>query len=181
MEFTGQFKGVSIDYETGKPLITFSMNEKEELEYLEDIKNVDKLKVTANKYRNKRSLDANAYFHVLVNKLARKMKVGDDEMKKRLNLDYGTVARNVDGTKVGVEVPKGTDIDKFYPYAKWYGERQVGDLMFDKYLFYKPTHELDTKEMSDLIDGVVEECKQVGIETLPPAELESMMKGWNVK
>lgn len=175
MEIIGKFDHAGIDYKTQKLLITF-ICDRSSVKQLDDIANEEKLVITAKKYRARRSLDANAYFHVLCNKLARQLKVTDEEMKIKLNLDYGTIARNIDGTKVGVEVPKGTDINQFYPYAKWYGERQVGDLMFDKYLFYKPTHELDTKEMADLINGTIEECKNVGIETLPPRELESMLK-----
>mgnify|MGYP000276651941 CR=1 FL=1 len=33
----------------------------------------------------------------------------------------------------------------------------------------------DTKEMSELINGLVAECKEQGIETLPPEELARMM------
>lgn len=34
----------------------------------------------------------------------------------------------------------------------------------------------DTAEMSALIDGLVSECKEQGIETIPPQELERMME-----
>ena len=36
----------------------------------------------------------------------------------------------------------------------------------------------NTKEMSVLIDGVVSEAKEMGIETLSPAELERMKAAW---
>ena len=176
---TGQYHSVTLDYKTNKPIISFSFNDKEILDHLDEYTGVE-LDIEIKKHREKRSLDANAYFHVLVNKLSKVANLSDEETKIKMNLDYGTIARNIDGTKVGVEVPKGTDIKQFYPYAKWYGERQVGDLMFDKYLFYKPTHELDTKEMAQLIDGVVRECKQVGIETLPQEELNSLLKEWKI-
>jgi hypothetical protein len=42
----------------------------------------------------------------------------------------------------------------------------------------KGSSEYDTKEMSRFIDGIVAEAKELGIETLPPAELETMMKAW---
>ena len=38
----------------------------------------------------------------------------------------------------------------------------------------------DTKEMAVFIDGIVRECKDPNIETLPPDELERMKKGWAV-
>ena len=51
-------------------------------------------------------------------------------------------------------------------------------MTFEKYLFYKQTHELNTKEMSDLIDGVVYECQKLGIETKTKEELNSMLNEW---
>ena len=36
----------------------------------------------------------------------------------------------------------------------------------------------DTKEMSVFIDGLVETCKELGLETLPPDELERMKQAW---
>ena len=107
--------------------------------------------------------------------------MSDSDMKKKMNLDYGTVAINLDGTKVGIKVPKGTLIEEFYPYCKWFGECVEGDLCFDKYLLYKQTHTLDSKEMSQLIRGVVLECKDVGIETLTDEEIKSMMENYEKK
>ena len=34
----------------------------------------------------------------------------------------------------------------------------------------------DTSEMSKLIDGLVSECQELGIETIPPKEIERMMQ-----
>lgn len=182
MQFTGRVADVSIDFKTNKPKITFIINEEDALNQIDEIKDLEKVKVEAKKYRNKRSLDANAYFHVLINKLARHFNMSDTEMKIKMNLEYGTVARNVDGTKVGVKVPYGTDMTSFYPYCKWFGECVENDITFEKYLFYKETHTLDSKEMSDLIEGVVQECKDAGIETMEECELKSLLDEWgNVK
>ena len=41
-------------------------------------------------FRKRRSLDANAYFHVLVDKIAKETKKSAEEVKISLNLDYGT-------------------------------------------------------------------------------------------
>ena len=181
MKFTGQVADVSIDFKTNKPKITFLINEKEALKQIDEIKDLEKLNVEAKKYRQKRSLDANAYFHVLVNKLARYFGMSDTEMKIKMNLEYGTVAINLDGTKVGIKVPYGTNISYFYPYCKKFGECEENGMTFEKYLFYKETHTLDSKEMSQLIEGVVYECKQAGIETLSDEEVKSMLNEWEVK
>lgn len=129
-------------------------------------------------YKQKRSNDANAYFHVLVNELARYYNIPDSEMKIKMNLQYGTIAKDANGNSIGVKIPQGTDITQFYDYAKWFGECEENGIKFDKYLFYKRTHTLDTKEMSQLIRGVVQECQDVGIETKSKAEIESLLEQW---
>lgn len=43
---------------------------------------------------------------------------------------------------------------------------------------WKPTHTLDKAEMARLIDGVVEEAKQLGIETRTPNEIADMLNLW---
>ena len=126
-------------------------------------------------YKEKRSKDANAYFHVLVNQLARHFNIRDDEMKIEMNLSYGTVARFEDGRIKGCKVPEGTNMREIYEYSKWYKQDEEGN---DCYIFYKRTHELDTKEMSQLINGVVQECENAGIETRPKEEIESLLRSW---
>lgn len=129
-------------------------------------------------YKEKRSKDANAYFHVLVNKLARFYNIADKEMKIKMNLQYGTIAKDANENSIGIKIPQGTDITQFYDYAKWFGECEDNGIKFDKYLFYKQTHTLNTKEMSQLINGVVQECQDVGIETKSQAEINSLLESW---
>ena len=40
------------------------------------------------------------------------------------------------------------------------------------------SHTYDTKEMSRLIDGTVEEAKELGIETMTPDQIERMKSLW---
>jgi hypothetical protein len=79
-------------------------------------------------------------------------------MKIKMNLDYGTIARFEDGKVKGCKVPKETNMKEIYKYSKWYKEDTDG---YDCYIFYKQTHTLDTKEMAQLINGVVQECQDV--------------------
>lgn len=134
--------------------------------------------VEIKQYREKRSRDANAYFHVLVNKIAAAQGLSDTEVKRLLVIDYGALERDEAGKKVGAKVPASVDITQYYPYARCYDRVTENGRDYCCYLFYKRTHTLDTKEMSRLIDGTVELAESLGIETLPPHELEAMEAAW---
>ena len=49
------------------------------------------------------------------------------------------------------------------------------------YKLMKGSHLYDSKEMSALINGTVSDAKELGIETLPPDELERMVNSWHPK
>ena len=181
MKTTGELVDVAINFRNSKGKVSLNIDTKnvETLEILEGLRN-KKLAIEIKEYRKPRSNDANAYFHLLVNKLARFYDIAEDEMKIKMNLQYGTIARDENGNSIGVKIPKRTNIRQFYDYAKWFGECTENGIEFDKYLFYKRTHTLDSKEMTHLINGVIQECQEVGIETKPKAEIESMLKEWDI-
>ncbi len=168
--------------------LSFGMNRKQRitLEVDGDFRNdFDQLKdfdvsVEIKKYREKRSKDANAYFHVLVNKIAEAQGLGNDEVKKSLVLEYGALAKDDDGYTVGFKLPASVNIDKIYPYAKIFDVREENGRTFNCYLVYKHTHELDSKEMSRLIDGAIYVAKDLGIETDTPEQLAKYKEGWGI-
>lgn len=128
--------------------------------------------ITVEKWSEKRSLQANAYFHVLCNKISALTGSSMDETKKMLVSRYGTLSRGSDGKYLAAKLPKNTDIEKIYPYAKHIGTDENG---LDMYLFFKRTSELTKDEMNRLIQGTVDEASNLGIEVLTPQELAAMM------
>lgn len=159
---------------SGEWVVSFALttDPRKELEGLQDAE----LDITVKKHRNKRSLDANAYFHVLVNKIAEKTNESDAAVKKRLVQEYGTLARDEEDNVVGIKLPISVDVDKLIEYTRWFDRREENGHVFNCYLVLKPTHEMNSKEMARVIDGTVSEAKELGIETLTPAEIEAMMK-----
>ncbi len=129
-------------------------------------------------YRKPRSMDANAYFHVLVNKIATTLCSSDEEVKKHLVVKYGTLETDEDGSVYSAMLPASADIDRLYPYTRCYKTVEHNGKHCKCYLFYKRTRDMDSKEMSHLIDGTVSEAKALDIETMTPdqlAQLEGMI------
>lgn len=139
----------------------------------------ERLALDVRQYKERRSLDANAYFHVLVGEIAKVTRQGADEIKRRLVFDYGTPCEE-DGEPVIIAMSQTVkDPTKHFEYPKWLGNFTTPKgKAFAQYLIYKRTSELDTAEMSRLIDGAVTEAKELGIDTRTPDEIELMKQRW---
>lgn len=121
------------------------------------------LDVEINQHREKRSSKSNAYFHTLLNQIARKSKMSEDAAKIWLVCQYGVLARNDDGSVMGIKLPENTDVTKIYPYAVQFDSRVENGIRFACYKLYKRTRDMTTAEMSDLIDGAIAEAQELGI------------------
>lgn len=155
---------------TGEQIISLTVRE-DFGDKFDELKDFD-LDIEIKKHREKRSLNMNAYFHVLVNKIAAKQKLGDDEVKRNLVIEYGALAKDEDGVTVGFKLPVSVNVDEIYPYCRCFDTRYEGGVTFNCYLVYKHTHQMNTEEFSRLIDGTIYEAKELGIETATPEELE---------
>ena len=128
--------------------------------------------------RQKRSLNANAYFHVLVDKLSKAINVSFAACKNELITSYGVIEYISDGEPwiYKTNAPPEYMIEREEVHAKFIKQGDDGAFW---YRMYKGSHEYDTKEFSQLLEGTIQECKAQGIETLPPAEIERMLKVWD--
>ena len=180
MEFSGKIKGIYNDILSDKLQITFEVNEslKAKNEY-EKIKDCEKVAVKVTKYREKRSLNANAYFHKLVGEIASTQNISFARCKNELIHDYGQVMYVGDDiavikTNIQPEVMLEMEQPHCYPCDS---EIQNGkEIIF--YRIYRNTREYNTAEMATLIDGTVQECKDLGIGTATPDEIERIKATW---
>ena len=58
----------------------------------------------------------------------------------------------------------------------WMHKRDNGK--FVSYLMIKGSSQYNTEEMAHFIDGVVSECKELGIDTITPTEIKQMKERW---
>lgn len=127
--------------------------------------------------RKKRSLDANNYLWALIGKIAVAVGIPSDEVYRRAVHE------------AGVYIPLPIRNDAVSEFSRNWGSHGAGwivDVLDDSKLegyklvrAYYGSSTYDTKQMSRLIDYVVEDAKALDIETLTERELSLLKEGWN--
>lgn len=137
--------------------------------------------VEIKEYRPKRSLDANAYAWQLIGKLAEALSVNGTVITPEQV--YREAIRDVGGNYEVIPV-RDAALDRWREI--WTGKglgwvcEVIGKSKIEGYTntrcFYGSSV-YDKAQMSRLISIIVEECKAVGVETMTPAELASLLEG----
>ena len=172
MQTVGTLENIVIDYKTKQPKITLNCD-KNCLEAIENLKD-NKLSIEIKKWRKKRSLDANAYCWVLCDKIAKKIGATKEEIYKDAISNVGTFE------------PMIVEERAFENFKRVWEKQGLGFLIQEvsrkdkcvKVHCYYGSSSYNTKEMSILIDYIVQEAKQVGVETMPDKELKSLLEAW---
>lgn len=122
---------------------------------------------------NKRSCNANSYMWVLCDKIAEAIHATKEEVYKEAIRHVGIfqdVACTAQGLPALIETWTsrgiGWIVDTFD--SKLQGCKRVR--------LYTGSHLYDTKQMTRLVDYIVEEAKNLGIETMTPQELKQMLE-----
>ena len=164
-----QIQGLSLDF-NGRQILTLTLDKGEDFRHKFDDLNGKDLSVEVKEYRPKRSLNANNYAWQLITKLADALRIGKDDMYLQMLKEYGQSEM--------ISVKTGIDITPYLKYFEIAGESTLNGKSFTHYKVYKGSSEFDTREMSIFIDGIVQECKNVGIETMTPDEILKMESLW---
>lgn len=132
------------------------------------------------KHREKRTLSQNSYYWVLVGKIADAMRMPKEQVHNEMLRSYGQVDR-IAGGLVTVPIPDTDKAEQAVLRSGKYHLKPTSQVrsgakgvMYRTYVMLKGSHDLNTEEMSILLDGTVQEAQQLGIETLRPIELEAM-------
>jgi len=176
MKTTGKLVSVTQNVLNGKLNITFEIDTKPD-----DIKNLSGkvIDLTAGTHRNRRSLDANAYFHVLVGKIAAVNGISIAHAKNIMIARYGVPETMEDGTHLFYKTNAPWEYMRESESLHSVPVRYEGNATF--YRIMRGTHTYDSKEMANLINGTVLEAKDLGIETETPDEIERMVQQWGRK
>lgn len=126
-------------------------------------------------HRKKRSLDANAYAWSLINELANVMRMSKEECYLLMLKRYGQ------HSVVSVVEEAADTFKRSVKYCEEIGRAKLNGKQFIHIKAYAGSSTYDTREMSILIDGIVSECKELGIETMTPDQLERIKGEWCCK
>lgn len=127
--------------------------------------------------KRRRSLDANAYAWVLIDKLAVKMGRKKEDV-------YRDEIANIGGNCDTVCVPAKA-VDKL---CRNWGTGHVGWITTTaesklpgcvNVTLYYGSSTFDASQMHRFIDNIIQDCRAVEIETLPPEKLQMLMEEWS--
>lgn len=130
--------------------------------------------ITIKKHRNKRSLDANAYAWVLIDKIAAKKGISKAEVYCNAIKDIGGVSDVI----CIQDKAKQTMIDIWTRNGiGWQVDEMPSKIAgCTNLVLYKGSSVYDSKQMSALIDSLVQDAQSIGIETRPQEEIDSLLK-----
>ena len=127
--------------------------------------------------KKKRSIDANAYLWVLSDKIAAKLNTTKEKVYQEAITQVGVF---------DVLLIQDKAVESFVDMWNRQGLGNYAEVMYQSKTVrnctavraYHGSHLYDTKAMSRLIDYIVSEAKEQGIETMTPAEIERIKFLW---
>lgn len=143
------------------------------LEYIQGIINKGKrLMAEFKKHSPKRSLNANAYMWEVLGQMAAVLHTTKDELYLEMLDRYGVFTHII---------VKPSIVDRVK--AEWRTVRELGEVMVNgqtgmQLQCYFGSSTYDQKEFSVLLNGVISEAKELGVETEDPKQIESLLKSW---
>jgi len=145
-------------------------------QYTDDIKKLLDADIDAEikKWRERRSMSQNAYAWLLITKIAQCITppMNKEDVYVLMLKRYGQ------GGIISIQKDKADGVMRAFDYYMPKGEGEVNGKAFLHMMVYVGSSQYDTKEMSVFLSGIVEEAKDLGIETLTPQELERMKGEW---
>lgn len=177
-EFTGRLSNIATSYATGKPLLTVEAdgNVATLFQMFDDLKASERLTFKVGKFRQKRSLDANAYCWLLIGKIAEKTNVPTTDVYRAAIKEIGG---NYDVVCVKTEAVEALCNGWSRNGLGWQTDTMPSKIDgCTNVVLYYGSSTYDTAQMSRLINIIVQDCAELGIETRSQEEIESLLNSW---
>lgn len=145
------------------------------------------VRVDVKQWREKRSLDANGYYWLLLDRCAASLGISKPRAHNLMLRRYGAV-ETIDEQMVYLVLPESDEAAEKALEAETYHIRPTSQVktgrdgkQYRTYMLLKGSSDYDTKEMSTLINGLVDECKALGIETKSPEEVAALLEAYDAR
>lgn len=171
VDCTGTLTDVSKDWKTGRFRLTFEINE-DITGSVDSLSKCEKLTLKATKYRKKRSLDANALLWKCLGDIAQSLRIDKWQVYLMMLKRYGKF------THIVVKENAVEAVKKQWRECEIVGEITVNGQKAVQMLCYFGSSTLDTKEFSVLLDGVISEMKEMGLETPVSEDTKRALEMW---
>lgn len=129
------------------------------------------------KHRQLRSLDANAYLWVLISKISEAISPPMDKQEVYLMM----LKRYGQGGRVSILTNQFDSVIREFEYYKVLGTSKAKGNEFTHADVLVGSSKYNTKEMSTLIDGVIQEARDLGIDTDTPEQIARFKERWENK
>ncbi len=175
-ELSGKIVGVSLSL-SGTPMVAIELNErKSAMAMVDELKTEGKLSLKIGKFKQKRSLDANAYCWTLIGKIAEKTNVHKSEVYRNAIKDVGGNSDTVCVQDKAVEtLCAGWERNGLGWQTETFKSKIEG---CTNVTLYYGSSTYDTAQMSKLINLIVQDCSALNIETKSQAEIDSLLSQW---
>lgn len=121
--------------------------------------------------RKKRSNDANALCWAVCTEIANVLRADKESIYVDMLKKYGQ--------SDVVSVLSVVDVKGYFKYYDEFGKGTVNGKEFTHYRVYKGSSEYDTREMSILIDGIIDEAKALDIDVISESEKALLLEDWS--
>lgn len=171
MKMSGNLIGVSNDFVTGKVRIEIEVNERARAQEVLALRD-QPLSIEIKKYRKRRSLDANALMWQCLGEIADALRADKWDIYLMMLKRYGKY------TYICVK-PSIVDAVK----AQWRECEVIGDMEVNgqpavQLLCYFGSSTYNTKEFSTLLDGIISEMEEMGLERPMDRDMKRALEAW---
>ena len=189
MKFTGEIDDLVVDYSTNRQKLVLRSNV-DITDIFESFIESFKEKELDVKIEKRRSLDANAYYWVLVSKLAKRLETSNAELHNIMLRRYGTL-EIINNQTVRILLEESEETDKkviqseYYHFKPTAQAKEMADgKIYRTYMLIRGSSTYNTEEMARLINGLISECKDAGMsdtEIATPNEKRLLKEKYNIK
>lgn len=169
MQSLGKVKSIQKDFITDKPVVTVMLDDVSPVE-LQSLSSEERYQITIDKPKRRRSLDANGLLWACIGEIAVELRADKWEIYLQMLKRYGKY------TYIVVKENVVDAVKRQWRECEVIGEIDIHGSKGIQMLCYFGSSTYDSKEFSVLLDGVISEMKEIGLQPPPSKEMRKALE-----